>query len=711
MQLRKSCSICLLLCLGLTATSVAQTIDFTPPVNPGTTINLTGSQGSFTILVYKAIPGAAACDVQSVPNLSGIALPLVPDANAPNATAPEVTGIDPSVTHQIKLASALNAGDRICMVAFASNAPGVPINSASLQVVTGAPAAPGVALVGPPITGDQTILLQGKPGDKVSAYVFPSSYVPLSTTKNAAGADLCTVQDVLAAAQQLAFQNPPSGDTASLLTLTANAATAQAAPLVSPLTSGELICIEDTTTKVFSYFATVKDAAPATPTAAFAEPPVGGTSTVLVHGPSGVNVSVYQFDAGHQPASANETSCQQDILQPGAKFQILAINATSGTGSSNTATLSSPDSAGNTSLTLANPLVPGWQLCLEEIPAATSSTSSSSTSTSTTTATTSPTYSGFVTVTDPNTFPKGRAYYTAGVMVTNENGSNGSSATAEYLDFGFLFAEKSENPILRGHRPGFNSFVDGLFSDLPVAASSSSTSSTASSGTLNILSTQESARVQGGIFVPIPTLYTTDKSSSYFVAPLAKAAFETLLNPAATSSTGTSGTTTSTVATFAPVYGYYAAGVRFGLRKYSRDMDIAPQTLFQGDITIGKYSNLQSFVCGQANSTETPTATPPTNTSCYTTTVPTGGTPVTGSPYYLEAQNRRVLPRMEFEGFFHFPNSPFVLGLDANLDQAALAPRNLDILNKPGGNVSIFFGVSGNLLSLFKSLSLTGAGQ
>jgi hypothetical protein len=55
---------------------------------------------------------------------------------------------------------------------------------------------------------------------------------------------------------------------------------------------------------------------------------------------------------------------------------------------------------------------------------------------------------------------------------------------------------------------------------------------------------------------------------------------------------------------------------------------------------------------------------------------------------------------MEFEGFFRFPNWPFVLGLDANLTQAALSPGNLDIMNKPGGSVAIYFGITGNVSTL-----------
>jgi hypothetical protein len=90
--------------------------------------------------------------------------------------------------------------------------------------------------------------------------------------------------------------------------------------------------------------------------------------------------------------------------------------------------------------------------------------------------------------------------------------------------------------------------------------------------------------------------------------------------------------------------------------------------------------------------------------------VPSG--PITTTTTYnLLSQNRTVVPRLQIEGFIRFPNTPFVLGLDANLPQSVLSPARLDIQNKPGGNVAIYFGVSGNLLTLFKSFTVSGTGQ
>jgi hypothetical protein len=140
-----------------------------------------------------------------------------------------------------------------------------------------------------------------------------------------------------------------------------------------------------------------------------------------------------------------------------------------------------------------------------------------------------------------------------------------------------------------------------------------------------------------------------------------------------------------------------------GYRQYPAGANATPRTVTQVDITIGKFSNLQSFVCDSKKTSGTST-TEPTGTTCFTPQTANAG------PYTLD-QSRTNLYRLEVEGFFVFPGSPFILGVDANLPQSALAPKNLDIPTKAGGNVTIYFGVSGNLATLFKNLKLSGSGQ
>jgi len=504
---------------------------------------------------------------------------------------------------------------------------------------------------GAPAGGDQSVIVKGTNGSTISIYQFDST---LDTTIYKKCPDAFKDQN-----------DQPQGKPVEITTSGTNATSTYSTPLSgttpyttislkNPLIAGTYLCLDQSPSS---------NTKPSSPTSTN---PQNGDAT----GSAGPTAPV----AAQSGATAKPTKVTQAASKPSAATPIQPAPGAASAGN--------PAPSGNSVTAPTNTAVQ---------PIATSSTAS-----------TPDEYSAIVQVTDSNKFPLGNFYYTAGAMVTNQNGSNGSSATAEYLDFGFSFQGLRENPhsVKHPYKPGFDGFLSGRFSDIPVAASSSSTSPTASAGTLNILSTQESARVMGGLFVPFPTFKTSDNNNSYFVAPLAKAAFETLLNPAATTSSSTQGAN-SVIATFAPVYGYYAAGLRLGMRKYPTGTDAVPETLFQGDITIGKYSNLQSFVCGPTTATPIATGQTSTNTYCSLPVTTTNGTPpVTTTTYNIYPQYRRVLPRMEFEGFFRFPNWPFVLGLDANLTQAALSPGNLDIMNKPGGSVAIYFGITGNVSTL-----------
>jgi hypothetical protein len=614
-------------------------------------------------------------------------------------------------TQSITVSTPTQAGENLCLIA--DNGSPAPANK---SVKVALPPAQ-ISFAAKPVAGSNAISVRGDINASVGVLQFASNYAPNPKSENCSSTDLSNGLWLDIVLQQSTANNTvlSSSDPVTIA-------------LNKPLQAGTQLCLVALETPAggiptpyYSSFATVQEASTAQ-RPSFVDTPVGYLSKVDVKGAQGYNVEVYQFDVGYEPK--DNSTCKDDVEHPGNHVHLLSINATSGSGSATAQPLPSPDSAGHSTLTLTSPLQPGWELCIVQVPPPSVGGATAGAS-AVATAPAAPPYSGFVTVTDPNSFPLGRAYYTAGAMVTNLNGSSGSSATAEYLDFGFLFAGTNENPHNKArYIPGFDGFLSARFSDVPVAASSTPTggnststggtapsSGSSSQGTLNILSTQESARIMGGMFLPFWTFRTNDHSDAYFVAPLAKAAFETLLNPAATANAtngSTGASTTSVAANFAPIYGYYAAGLRLGLRKYPTGDDPVPITLFQGDVTIGKYSNMQSFVCGPST-TFIAVNQPSTNTFCSVPVPPaTSGGTVT---YNIEAQDRRVLPRMEFEGFFNFLPSQFVLGIDANLTQSALSPRNLDILNKPGGSVSIFLGVSGNLLTLFTNHSIGGAGQ
>jgi hypothetical protein len=365
-------------------------------------------------------------------------------------------------------------------------------------------------------------------------------------------------------------------------------------------------------------------------------------------------MAIYQFDA-----SLDSVKCDADFAP---KNGTLLETAASGT-SSTTYSTTLDDTNGPYTITLSTPPDAGSQICLQEtLDEADGGTVRFSEQPKV--------------VTDANNpYPRIRTFYTAGFMINNQNGSNndhGSSTGAEYLDAGLSFSPVLEKGSGRS-LIGVNTSFSARFSAIPVAAppTSSTTSSTngttsSDSGTLNILSSQSSFRALGAVSFPMREGVSQCTDNCFFSAPVLKAGLDTLLNPSATATSGTGDSATTAVASFVPVYSEYSGGLRMGYKKYpnQNDSNSTPRTITQLDLTLGKYSNLQSLV----------------------------------------GQSRKTLARIEVNGFFALPGSPFVLGFDANLPQSALAPSHLGMLDNPGGNVAVYFGVSGSLTSLFKGI-------
>jgi hypothetical protein len=388
----------------------------------------------------------------------------------------------------------------------------------------------------------------------------------------------------------------------------------------------------------------------------------------------------------------NGLGCEGAIIAgKGTQLQIAAAGSTAAP------TLSAALGAGPgpfaITLSSSNPLVAGTDICLEQTMTPVAGAGPAA-----------PQYSSVpVLVQDgDNPVPRLRTFYTAGAMINNENGSSTSTTGAEYLDIGLDFTLLGD--VGKWHSNWTNS-ISGRFSSIPVTAPSTTpaagSGTPSSTGTLNILSSQETFRVLGAAALTWGEGPKTQVSYyQFFSGPVAKAGMDTLLNPSATASSGASGSATA-VAQFAPVYTEYSAGWRIGYRHFNLFKDPSPRTVAQVDITIGKFSNLQSFVC---NSKVTTTATSqPTNTSCYTPQTPNA------SSYTLDQQSRITLLRPEINGLVNLGGGKsgsgnFVLGLDANLPQSVDAPANLDVLNKAGGSVIIYFGYSGSLTALFNQL-------
>jgi hypothetical protein len=578
---------------------------------------------------------------------------------------------DPQV---LTLSAPVSDGDHLCL---AADIAGEPVFSDAPATVVSTPST--ISFSKSPQTLSKSVSVKGAAKDKIKIYVFDADYKPKTSSLSPDGGKLCALNDL--------------GDATALASeVTLEGSDPQVIPLTRALSSREQLCIVDQTNPddpKFSDLATVLD--PKLPDLTIADPLSSDSTSVLVTGVSKASVSLYEFKA-----APNVEDCQASIRA--GDWRPLKI-APQGKGSSSLYSTPLDDTKGPYTITLETPPDAGSQICLQETLDEADGGAVL--------------YSGQPKiVTDANNpYPRIRTFYTAGFMINNQNGSNsdhGSSTGAEYLDAGVSFT-----PVLEtgnGSLVGVNTSVSARFSAIPVAApptsstTSGNTGATSSdNGTLNILSSQSSFRMLGAVSFPVRegVLGCTKGSNCFFAGPVFKAGLDTLLNPAATATSGTDGSATTTVASFAPVYAEYSVGVRVGNKHYPNPKDVnpTPRTITQVDITLGKYSNLQSLVCNPDVSIEKNLSGPP-SAPCSFPTSPGAST------HDVYEQSRKTVARMEVNGFFVLPGSPFVLGFDANLPQTWLSPRHIGLLDNPGGNVALYFGVSGSLTSLFKGIKV-----
>jgi hypothetical protein len=452
-------------------------------------------------------------------------------------------------------------------------------------------------------------------------------------------------------------------------------------------------------------------------TASFQAKLVGGQTSVMV-GVQTPNdyVWIWAFD----PGVGLDNKCTAEQAIKGAPLQLYttapvsgAVGATASTSNSFQVTSSAP-----TVITLPQPLVAGQSLCLLE-----------------TSSNTGPLAASWkqagapVVVDDANDFGRFRTYFTLGVQATNQlqtGASSGSSSTAgQYLELGF----NSAYAIARRWKPGLATNIDVRFSPLPVGAQTTTTTASSASATIsnispNQMSVQQSVRAVGSIYAPWKVGRGWNEKTDYFtIAPVIEAGFGTLLNPSSSSTTpAVSGSSPASVqvtsASFAPSIYFWSPGFRFAWDRFSPDSNHAPQMMDQVTFSVGQFSNLPNYVCKPAPAGATnPYGSATINTACdlppypsCTSSASSGSGSGSGSttincPSNFDIYSRTLLPRINLEAILKLPNSPFVFGMEANLQQYKLfTSKRLDYLNKPGDNVRIFLGITVDFPTLLAKL-------
>jgi hypothetical protein len=241
-------------------------------------------------------------------------------------------------------------------------------------------------------------------------------------------------------------------------------------------------------------------------------------------------------------------------------------------------------------------------------------------------------------------------------------------------------------------RPGVNTFFDARLTAIPVTActTSSSSGSTSSSTSTNqstacvqapasgststtsmpldtFLASRKTARLQIGTYLPwVITSWTYGGSpQSLFIAPLAEVGFDTPVSDITQAQPASSGaTTTAPAGTVTPVnpttfYNHYEYGARIGHYAMTGSSSEAPEVLSYLDVTLGRFSNLESFV-QEGNS----------------------------GPTDLQ----RRLYRVYMEGILKVPNTPLIIGFSANIGQEALGTGNIHIIQRAGDDLRFLFG-------------------
>ncbi|MFZ0272493.1 MAG: hypothetical protein WB524_22965 [Acidobacteriaceae bacterium] len=338
--------------------------------------------------------------------------------------------------------------------------------------------------------------------------------------------------------------------------------------------------------------------------------------------------------------------------------------------------------------------------------------------------------------------------------------------------------DESQNWWYR-HHPGIISFFEGRLTAIPVATVDSAATSTSSSSnsnstsatttaapsasassllSANLLTTAQTARFATGVYMPtlLQRWNWHGTPNALFLGPLSKVGFDSVTGPSTINvPAGTPGASSGGTVTLEPLYNSWGFGGRVGHMQLGGSESKSPNLTSYVDVSIGPYSNLQSYICkktpadqvlvttsvtsstGTTTTTSTqfvsalgyPTITGYPGTSCavdyptyYAQTVPNGLTfvipPSTTSgsttvsytdlmkysfqPY----DSRKRLYRLDFEGLLKIPAAPVYLGFNANLAQKTVGAVMLDHGYAAPDDLEIFLGTKFDIGAVFAKLGV-----
>jgi len=666
--------------LDVTVSAAATLTDFRiVPTN-----NVTVQAGQTVTVGVEGIYGSGA-NISNSPVTSGVTWNPTLGPTTATVSGGIVSGLAPGLT------------------TFTVSVGTLPAKTVSVTVTAAATASNAPSAVGALKAGATTFYVSGTVGHNITVFKAASDATKCDQTTPASGTILL---QGTSASPTVALANPTSGPAGPPFVVTMN----------QSLSAKSSVCIEDSgttaaplSTPLWSALVTVKDQ-DQTANSPKLVTKVTGLTLSVTDFPSDT-LSVYQYEPGYnvEDCKKADDDSAKGVDKPAnhrTQMTMVVSSTSNSTVFTPTPALTTP---GPVTLTFTSAVSPGSTLCVAE-----------------TTPGLLASWSDPIVVPDDNDFGRFRTYFTAGVQASNQLSTTGTSSTAgEYLEGGFVSSwvraqdatERTaakqaalKNTLNYHGRPGLMTVTDIRLSPIPVSAPQTTTTTTTTTAPAttatapNSLSSQQSVRTTLAVYTPWRLTNWHNRADYFTVAPAVRAGFGTLLDPtsSASSSTGsTSAGSTQTVTTqYQSAYYFWAAGARLAWDRYSTDTDKASQTMTQVYVTFGQYSNLPSYVCIPTVAANVPSST--TTTACNQGKYAPNPT-ATPPAYYT--YGRSLVPRIDLEAFARLPGYPFVLGIDANLQQYGLGGRsNLDYLNKPGNDIRIYVGLQISFSALIAKL-------
>jgi len=141
-------------------------------------------------------------------------------------------------------------------------------------------------------------------------------------------------------------------------------------------------------------------------------------------------------------------------------------------------------------------------------------------------------------------------------------------------------------------------------------------------------------------------------------------------------------------------YNHYSFGLRIGHYGLANTRSKAPELISYLDVTFGRYSNLESFICQPASTSLAPFVAPGNQCGAYF---------ASGQGF---TDSRTRLYRLDLEGILKIPKTVAFVGFNANVK--AQSRGRLDLGLQPNDDLRFLFGVKLDIASVLQRLGLSG---